>query len=109
MLAEMYAHLKDVRPSHGLEIVFVSSDRDPFSFQQYFSSMPWQAIPFENLQFVKQSLNMTYGVRGIPSLVVLDTLTGRVVIPPQESRQAVAMACRGGELAIENMLESGEP
>lgn len=106
MLAEMYAHLKDVRPSHGLEIVFVSSDRDPFSFQQYFSSMPWQAIPFENLQFVKQSLNMTYGVRGIPSLVVLDTLTGRVVIPPQESRQAVAMACRGGELAIENMLES---
>jgi nucleoredoxin len=59
MLAEMYEHLKDVRPTHGLEIVFVSSDRDPSSFQQYFSTMPWQAIPYETLPFVKQSLNTT--------------------------------------------------
>jgi nucleoredoxin len=59
MLAEMYDHLKDVRPTHGLEIVFVSSDRDPNSFQQYFGTMPWQAIPFDSLQMVKKSLNMT--------------------------------------------------
>jgi nucleoredoxin len=60
MLAEMYEHLKDVRPTHGLEIVFVSGDRDANSFQQYFSSMPWQAIPFDHLRHVKQSLNRTY-------------------------------------------------
>jgi nucleoredoxin len=59
MLAEMYEHLKEARTAHGLEIVFVSSDRDQSSFQQYFSTMPWQAIPFDNLQFVKQSLSMT--------------------------------------------------
>jgi hypothetical protein len=39
-------------------------------------------------------------------LVVLDALSGRVVVPPDESRQAVAMACRSGEHAIESLLES---
>ena len=58
MLAEMYAHLKEERPSHGLEIVFVSSDRDANSFQSYFDKMPWQAIPFGNLALVKQNLSM---------------------------------------------------
>ena len=59
MLAEMYDHLKEARPSHGLEIVFVSGDRDQHSFEQYFRTMPWQAIPFDTLQMVNQSLNMT--------------------------------------------------
>ena len=59
MLAEMYAYLKEVHPTHGLEIVFVSSDRDPSSFQQYFSTMPWLAIPFEVVRQYKQLLDMT--------------------------------------------------
>jgi peptide-N4-(N-acetyl-beta-glucosaminyl)asparagine amidase len=46
MLAELYSHLKDEYPTHGLEIVFVSSDRDPGGFQQYFGCMPWMAVPF---------------------------------------------------------------
>jgi hypothetical protein len=50
MLAKMDEHLKeDVRPMYGLEIVFVSGDRDANSFQQYFGSMPWQAIPYDHL------------------------------------------------------------
>jgi len=106
MLAEMYEHLKEVRPTHGLEIIFVSSDRDPNSFQHYFGTMPWKAIPFDTLPFVKQSLNSTYGVRGIPSLVVLDAVSGRVVVSPNESRQAVSAACQRGELGIERMMES---
>lgn len=106
MLAEMYAHLKDHCPTHGLEIVFVSSDRDVNSFQNYFGTMPWQAIPFDQLQMVRQALNKTYGVRGIPSFVVLDAVSGQVVVPAGESRQAVGMACRGGELQIEALLDS---
>jgi thiol-disulfide isomerase/thioredoxin len=58
MLAEMYQHLKEVHPTHGLEIVFVSSDRDSSSFQQYFGTMPWLAIPYEMLRDLKQQLNM---------------------------------------------------
>ena len=106
MLAEMYAHLKEHKPSHGIEIVFVSGDRDEASFSKYFQSMPWLAIPFDQLQAVKASLNMTYGVRGIPSLVILDAVSGEVVVPANESRQAVGMACRGGEQQIENLLET---
>lgn len=45
-LCEMYSHLKSVYPSHGLEIVFVSSDRDDASFVNYFRSMPWLSVPW---------------------------------------------------------------
>lgn len=106
MLAEMYTHLKEHRPIHGLEIVFVSGDRDESSFTNYFRSMPWNAIPFDHLQAVKMSLNMTYGVRGIPSLVILDAVSGQVVVPATESRQAVSVACRGGEQQIEALLDT---
>jgi nucleoredoxin len=46
MLAELYSHLKEEFPTHGLEIVFVSSDRDAGGFQHYFGTMPWTALPF---------------------------------------------------------------
>ncbi len=106
MLAEMYEHLTETYPTHGLEIIFVSSDRDEQSFQNYYRSMPWKAIPFDQLQFVKQALNVTYGVRGIPSFVVLDAVSGEVVVSANESRQEVVTACRGGDLRIEAMFES---
>jgi hypothetical protein len=106
MLAEMYEHLSEVRPAHGLEIVFVSSDRDEASFRDYYQSMPWRAIPFDQLQFIKQPLNMTYGVRGIPSLVVLDAVSGQVIVPASQSRQEVINACQSGEPGIESLLES---
>jgi nucleoredoxin len=49
MLCELYQHLKDeVLPTHGLEVVFVSSDRDPSSFRHYSGSMPWLSLPYEN-------------------------------------------------------------
>jgi hypothetical protein len=52
----MYLHLKTAFPSHGLEIVFVSSDRDASSFQDYFSSMPWLAVSFNNESAKKEIL-----------------------------------------------------
>lgn len=48
MLSEMYIQLKNVFPEYGLEVVFVSSDRDSISFQNYFKEMPWFAVPYEN-------------------------------------------------------------
>jgi hypothetical protein len=106
MLAEMYAHLKEQYPSHGLEIVFLSSDRDENSFTNYFQNMPWTAIPFEQLQYVKHALHTTYGVRGIPALVILDAISGQVVVPANQSKQEVSIACRGGDQAIESLLET---
>jgi hypothetical protein len=57
ILAEVYEHLKQVRPVHGLEIVFASTDRDPGSFENSFSSMPWHAIPFDQSQLLMGNLN----------------------------------------------------
>ena len=47
MLIELYSHLKEENPMHGLEIVFVSSDRDRPSFNGYYASMPWLSVPFQ--------------------------------------------------------------
>jgi thiol-disulfide isomerase/thioredoxin len=106
MLAEMYTHLKEEFPTHGLEIVFVSSDRDANGFNSYYSSMPWLSIPFESLSKYKQLLGMKYGVRGIPALVVLDAMSGQVVVPADASRGEVSQACSRGESAIEALLQS---
>jgi len=67
-LAEAYTeHLK----AKGLEIVFVSSDRDDAAFQSYFRTMPWLAVPFADRK-AKQSLGERFSVSGIPSLIILD-------------------------------------
>ena len=55
----------------GMEIVFVSSDRDEHSFKEYHQSMPWLALPFVSHQ-IKQNLSIKYGVSGIPCLIILD-------------------------------------
>jgi len=67
-LAEWYSSkLK----SKGLEVVFVSSDRDEESFKEYFKEMPWLALDFAD-QKRKDQLNSMFGVSGIPSLVLVD-------------------------------------
>jgi len=53
-----------------MEIVFVSSDRDEKSFQDYFGEMPWQALPFEKRK-EKEELSGTFGVSGIPAFVIM--------------------------------------
>jgi nucleoredoxin len=56
---------------HQVDIVFVSFDRDPGSFQEYFNSMPWLALPFNERQKA-QTLAGQFGANGIPHLVLLD-------------------------------------
>jgi Thioredoxin-like len=108
MLAELYHTLKEVHPTHGLEIVFISSDRDLPSFQNYFSSMPWMALPMSSPSFAgsKQGLSTKYGVRGIPALVVLDAMSGQVVVSTADSRAEVVNACNRGDDAIQAMFSS---
>ncbi len=69
-----------------IELVFVSSDRSEQEFQQYFqSSMSWYAIPFQSANQTKQFFN----VRGIPSLIILDSISGQIVVPSQQSRNDI--------------------
>ncbi|MDC0510792.1 thioredoxin-like domain-containing protein, partial [bacterium] len=54
----------------GMEVVFVSSDRDQGSFDEYYGEQPWLALPFA-ARDIKAALSKKFKVNGIPSLVVL--------------------------------------
>merc|ERR1712113_254291 len=65
-LAQMYkSGLKD-----KMEIIFLSSDKDEKSFDDYFKEMPWLAFPYAK-RTEKELLSDSFGVSGIPSFVVL--------------------------------------
>ena len=84
----------------NVEVVFVSSDQNETGFREYFASMPWLALPFED-RAAKDRLSEKFGVRGIPTLVVLDgtgnlvTLEGRAQFEKYLDGSAVEGA--GGE------------
>jgi len=66
-------HLK----SKGLEIIFVSSDRDQAAFREYYATMPWLAIPQGDKR--KGALSKLFGVSGIPSFALVDAATGETI------------------------------
>jgi len=54
-----------------MEIIFVSSDRDEASFNDYKKDMPWHALPYEK-RAEKEALSESVGVEGIPTFVVIN-------------------------------------
>jgi len=82
-LAEWYtANLK----GKGMEIVFVSSDRDEAAFNSYFGEQPWVALPYANRE-MKDKLSKQFKVQGIPSFVILGP-DGKVIT--KDGREAVS-------------------
>merc|ERR1712196_19537 len=59
-LAEWYK--KDLS-AKGLEVIFVSSDRDEASFKEYFAEQPWLALDFAE-RSTKEKLSGAFGVSG---------------------------------------------
>jgi nucleoredoxin len=82
-LAEWYS--KDLK-AKGLEVIFVSSDRDEDSFKGYYKEMPWLALDYSQRK-EKELLSNHFGVEGIPSLVILDK-DGSVI--NKEGRNAIS-------------------
>jgi len=82
-LADWYVKsLKD----KGLEVVFVSSDRDETTFKEYFGTMPWLALDYSDRNR-KEELNQLFDVSGIPSLVIVGS-DGQLIT--KEGRAAVS-------------------
>jgi len=54
-----------------MEIIFVSSDKDQKSFNEYAGEMPWPALPFEK-RAEKEKLSNFFGVEGIPSFIIIN-------------------------------------
>lgn len=82
VLVKTYNKLQ--KEGKSFDVVFVSSDQTAKAMAGYMKdmSMPWKALPFSSGQ--KQVLAQKYGVRGIPTLVIVDkdgktiTTQGRV-------------------------------
>ena len=88
-LGEVYDQIKETVGEDELEIIFVSSDSDEHSFKEYYGSMPWISLPYED-RSAAQALSQKYGIRGIPSLIVLDGASGNVI--DRDGRSTVATA-----------------
>jgi len=76
-LVEFYNKVKKTANGANFEIVFVSSDRDEKSFNDYYGEMPWTALPFADRE-KKQEVSSKFKVQGIPTLIFLDASTGDV-------------------------------
>nr|XP_025035068.1 nucleoredoxin [Pelodiscus sinensis] len=61
VLVESYRKIKEA--GQKFEIVFVSADRSEDSFKQYFSEMPWLAVPYAD-EARRSRLNRLYGIQG---------------------------------------------
>lgn len=83
-LIEAYHKIK--AKDEALEVVFISSDNDQASFDDFFSGMPWLALPFGDPR--KASLSRRFKVSGIPMLVALGP-SGRTVT--KEARDLITM------------------
>ena len=74
-LAESYLEMKAA--GKKWEIVFASSDQDQSQYDEYLGEMPFKAFPFGDKR--KDELNDMFDVSGIPTLVVVDPKTGKVI------------------------------
>jgi len=77
-LVEAYETLKHT-VGKEFEIVFISSDSDLDEFNQYYSKMPWLALPYEEFREMAEELGEKYECQGIPHLVLLDGKTGEII------------------------------
>lgn len=83
-LIEAYHKIK--ANDDGFEVIFISSDKDNASFSDFFSGMPWLALPFGDPR--KASLSRTFKVYGIPMVVAIGP-SGRTVT--KDARDLIMM------------------
>ncbi|XP_050119098.1 probable nucleoredoxin 1 [Malus sylvestris] len=83
-LVEAYHEIK--AKDDAFETIFISSDRDQTSFDDFFAKMPWLALPFGDER--KVPLSRRFKVQGIPMLVALGP-TGKTVT--KEARNLVTL------------------
>ncbi|XP_064425004.1 nucleoredoxin isoform X2 [Latimeria chalumnae] len=93
-LRDFYSKFKQSEKRDKLEVVFVSSDQDQKQWQEFVKEMPWLALPFKE-KHKKLKLWNKYRISNIPSLIFIDTSTGKVM-------------CRNGMLVIRDDPEGLE-
>ncbi len=62
----------------NFEIIFISSDRDEKSFNDYYKDMPWLTLDFKDRKN-KEELGKKFSVTGIPTFILIDADSGDVI------------------------------
>ncbi|CAF3397098.1 unnamed protein product [Rotaria socialis] len=62
----------------NFEIIFISSDRDEASFNEYYKDMPWLTLDFKERK-KKEELGKQFKVAGIPTFILLDGDSGDII------------------------------
>eukprot|EP01035_Chromulina_nebulosa_P024335 gene24335-31665_t len=75
-LVQYYVNVK--KSGKKFEIIWVSRDRTSDEFVDYYTKMPWLAVPVQNLQAVVDKLSPKYNLKGIPHLVFIDGVDGSI-------------------------------
>ena len=90
LLKKMYAALRNAGiDTRAFEVCFVSSDRNEQQFDEYFETMPWQAIDYRKEE-VRRKLGLEYNIRSIPTLVVVrEHDGGKDVVVSRDARSEV--------------------
>lgn len=103
MLAEFYEQLKgEDGHDDALEIVFVSSDENHTTFNDYYKKMPWTAMQFEQ-RGLKNYLSKVLGVHGIPTFIIMTVEDG--LIKDKNGRATVA-SCKGNTSKVLKQWDS---
>ena len=74
-LADLYKKWNE--NEKNVEVIFCSADHDEKSFKEYFDLMPWLSIPFNS--DLRESAPEDYAVSGIPTLIVFNPKTGKII------------------------------
>ena len=76
------------------EIIFVSSDEDKESFDEYYKDMPWLKLDHQ-AQDKKDELDEKFGVSGIPTLILLNGHSGDII--SKDARKKIQTDDKTGE------------
>jgi len=75
-LSKAYTKLKANDKTNNFELLFISSDRDQTTFDEYHSEMTFGALPYE-ARDAKSALSSRFDVSGIPTLIMLSPVTDK--------------------------------
>ncbi|TMW56510.1 hypothetical protein Poli38472_006520 [Pythium oligandrum] len=67
LLSYVYDEIKEEHDD--IEIVFVSSDRETAQFDEYYTEMPWLALPWAESRDLIPELREKFAVQFIPTLI----------------------------------------
>jgi len=99
VLAKLYDTLK--ADGKKFEIVFISSDKDKASWEEYYNEMPWLALPYEDRD-TKSNLSDHFDVEGIPTLILLNS-QGKLITA--DGRSAVSKGAKAFPFTEERLAE----